>query len=890
MKETTQVFLRREKGRSFAGSVYGILLLVTLVPAAAALATGAAWSPLVKVQALLISTGLAVAVYRAATAKSFSLSWSVFWLWTYLFMGLAQLYQLAFNTFPWNGQFTEDTILTAQLILILGCAVVYATAGLVTRRNQASEYSSIGREKSRGHAPARRALVIVLASYCAISATFIALMGASLFQGRSVFQQQLLANVDIPGAGTLFFVSTAGAIVVPAVGIVCRRNGVDLPTFLLVFSAVLGFIVTNPLTGSRFFAGSFMVAMLAALLVRQPILRLMPAGIGGVLITLFPSLDLLRGDGTGAARVGFVLPREALTTFDFDAFEMLLREVTVAGHIPAGLPTQVDLLVAPFARWIPVLSDLVHGNASGPVVAELTGMSYTNVSMPLWGEAHLVGGFLGVAIAFAALGVLLGTIRRPVVIPAADRASATRLMIDAPVAALLFIVLRGSLYEVLGYLLLTIALAVVVWGAGRPWSNSATPISHHANTPNHQRARTIAFYLPQFHAIPENDEWWGKGFTEWVNVGRATPQFEGHDHPRQPSELGHYDLGDGKVMHAQAELAGQFDVDAFCFYFYWFGGKRLLEKPLDAYLATGPDFPFCISWANESWTRRWDGKEDESLIAQEYSSTAAEDVFDAFLPYLNDARYLRVDGAAVILVHRADHLPDHADYADTWRRLAEEHGVGPIHLVAVETNAGISPGAVGFDALCEFPPVGSNTLSAAKLLPVRGLNSAFAGRLMSYPRLVRAFTSRRPPSFIRYRGVTPSWDNTARRREAATTYVDASPFHYHRWLTHARAYEQHVRGANGLVFVNAWNEWAEGAYLEPDETNGRGYLEATRIVQDKEILRPPKSRTGLASLPWARSLFLAAAGSLLKLGRRVRRRLDSQRSRTPSNGRAKQPS
>ena len=388
-----------------------------------------------------------------------------------------------------------------------------------------------------------------------------------------------------------------------------------------------------------------------------------------------------------------------------------------------------------------------------------------------------------------------------------------------------------------------------------------------------QAPRTVAFYLPQFHSIPENDDWWGPGFTEWSNVERALPAYEGHQHPRIPGQLGRYDLNDVRVMHDQAALARQFDVDAFCFYFYFysFGGKRLLEKPLNNYLNDGPDFPFCISWANESWTRRWDGKDKESLIVQAYSTTFAEDVFMEILPLLQDPRYLRVDGAAVILVHRVDHLPSGTALSDTWRRLALKFGVDRIHLVAAETKPGISPVPFEFDAVAEFPPVGSNTFGSAKLLPIRRLDRQFRGRLLSYPRLARAFMRREAPKFVRYCGVAPSWDNTARRQKSATIYVDASPLHYHRWLEHARAHEAAARGANGLVFINAWNEWAEGAYLEPDLTHGLSYLNATLKRPTQPLGDIPRARLGLVSVSWTRSILLTAAGSLLQLNRRITR-------------------
>jgi hypothetical protein len=714
-------------------------------------------------------------------------------------------------------------------------------------------------------------MVCTLGAFCVVAAFFILIMGSELFRGKAAFQNQLLLNADIPGSGTLFFISTAGAIVLPAAAIVCRKNGVKIPIWLLGASSLLAFVVTNPLTGSRFLTGSFLMAILAALLVRHSILRLLPAGLGWSLVTVFPSLDLIRGDGTGSNGLVFALPQSSLLSFDFDSFEMLLREISIGQVIPPGMPTSRELFVAPFLRWVPGLSDSVRGDVSGTVVAELTNMGFTNVSMPLWGEAHLIGGVVGVIVTFVCLGVVLGMIQQPHALLGGESPRPSRLVIDAPIAALLIILLRGSLYECLGYFLVALALGVCIWLFSREPRHLLLTNLQKDVPPMTQRPRTIAFYLPQFHTIPENDIWWGTGFTEWSNVERAQPAFEGHQHPREPAELGRYDLSKIPVMHAQAELAKKHDVDAFCFYFYSFGGKRLLEKPLTNYLESGPNFPFCISWANESWTRRWDGKDKESLIAQSYSDTYAEDVFMEILPLLQDPRYLRVAGAAIIMVHRVDHLPNGKEFAEVWKRLADATGVGPIHLIAAETKPGISPVAFDFDAVCEFPPVGSNTMAAVKLLPVRGLNRKFRGRIMSYPRLSKAFMRRIPPEFVRYRGVVPSWDNTARRRESATVYVDASPFQYRRWLQHARTYEQRVRGGDGLVFINAWNEWAEGAYLEPDMANGMDYLNATSLVPSSPVMRSARTHLGLPSAPWMRSITLAGAGSVLQVARRLAR-------------------
>jgi lipopolysaccharide biosynthesis protein len=394
-----------------------------------------------------------------------------------------------------------------------------------------------------------------------------------------------------------------------------------------------------------------------------------------------------------------------------------------------------------------------------------------------------------------------------------------------------------------------------------------------------QRPRTVAFYLPQFHQIPENDSWWGEGFTEWRNVRRARPAFVGHDQPRVPGELGYYDLASGEVMRAQAELARAHGVDVFCFYFYWFGGRRLLERPLDAFVDSSIDMPFCVSWANESWTRRWDGKDREVLVGQDYGPGYAAEVFGSLLPYLTDARYLRVGGAAVILVHRAEHLPDPRALAATWRAAAEAAGVGPLHLVATETVHGVQPGPLGFDAVAEFPPVGANTLSSAWAAPLRGLARRFRGRLLSYERLADAFVHRPRAGHVRYPGVMPGWDNTPRRGHAATVYVGSSPATYARWLAVARRREQHERGADGLVFVNAWNEWAEGAYLEPDRTHGRDYLEATRWAPTRVLpgVRPPaRGAYGAAQLL---SLARLGGSSALRLVRRARRRTVTPRAR-----------
>lgn len=344
-----------------------------------------------------------------------------------------------------------------------------------------------------------------------------------------------------------------------------------------------------------------------------------------------------------------------------------------------------------------------------------------------------------------------------------------------------------------------------------------------------RRPATIAFYLPQFHPIPENDEWWGAGFTEWTNVGRATPMYAGHRHPLRPvGPYGEYDLRDPEVISWQTDTAMSAGIDAFCYYHYWFDGKRLLESPLDAYLNTSLQMPFLICWANENWSRRWDGKSRQILLGQRYDQDTATAVFNSFLPYLQDSRYLRFHDRAVLLVHRADHLPKPREYADTWRRLARDVGVGELWIVASETSRGLVPSKLGFDAIAEFPPVGDSNLKTAAIRPPRGLVTNFQGRLLRYDKLSAQYLRRRDPDFVRHRGLVPRWDNTARRGTKATILLASSPARYAQWLSGARMLEAAARPEGGLVFINAWNEWAEGAYLEPDEQYGDEYLRATR--------------------------------------------------------------
>ncbi len=319
-------------------------------------------------------------------------------------------------------------------------------------------------------------------------------------------------------------------------------------------------------------------------------------------------------------------------------------------------------------------------------------------------------------------------------------------------------------------------------------------------------------------------------------------------------------------------MARENGVDGFCMYFYWFNGQRLLERPTNAWREDPTLLPYAISWANESWTRRWDGKSRSVLVSQDYEQGFARRLFDDLLPHFRAPHYLQQDGKPILLVHRAEQIPDAPGFARAMQTMARASGMSGLHLVASETTPGLRPAAVGFDAVAEFPPVGANTLATAQLTPLRGVAQGFRGRLMSYDKLAGHFAARSTTGFTRYRGVTPSWDNTARRRNAATVYVGSSPMKYAEWLAHAQVAETRERGEQGLVFVNAWNEWAEGAYLEPDAQLGDDYLRATAnprgFIPRHEPSPPP--RGSFWSLGQVRSIAQAAAGSVIATGRRVR--------------------
>ena len=350
------------------------------------------------------------------------------------------------------------------------------------------------------------------------------------------------------------------------------------------------------------------------------------------------------------------------------------------------------------------------------------------------------------------------------------------------------------------------------------------------------RIRVLAFFLPQFHPTPENDLWWGRGFTEWTNVARAQPSLAGQYQPHLPADLGYYDLRLPETLAAQAALAARYGVEGFVFYHYNFGTKRVLDRPLLVLLAH-PEIalPFCLCWANENWTRHWDGGAREVLLEQLYDSATLDAVIDDAITAARDPRAITVDGKALFLVYRPLKLPDPAAFAATCRARFAAAGLAGVYLAYVESmeavDAGVSPQDLGFDACVEFPPHRNAVAAEGEAEVIR---PGWSGHRYDYKRTVQALVSRDSPPYPRHPAVFPSWDNTPRQPRHASLFEGASPEAFRVYVEHKIEDIRAVHtGDARLLFVNAWNEWAEGAHLEPDTGYGHRWLEALRAALDR---------------------------------------------------------
>ena len=378
-----------------------------------------------------------------------------------------------------------------------------------------------------------------------------------------------------------------------------------------------------------------------------------------------------------------------------------------------------------------------------------------------------------------------------------------------------------------------------------PMPDGSVALTRGETRPAHPPAlRALAFFLPQFHPVPENDTFWGAGFTEWRNVVRARPRFWGHEQPHLPADLGFYDLRLPETRAAQAAMARGAGLHGFCWYHYWFAGRRVLQQPFDAVLGDpGYDFPFMLCWANENWTQAWDGGAREILLRQSYSDADTRAHARHLIPAFADPRYIRIDGRPVFAVYNTDDLPDPCRWSDLFRETCLKGGLDP-YLIRVERYLDRDrrpPTRLGFDAALEFQPFSRNFRHWLKTRPdlkraparriahrIRRETARFAARDTHYDMAAFvAFDSCQPPvEYTCFPGVCPGWDNSARRpRGKGIIFRNTSPALFGDWLS-AKTRAFSGRGEANLLFVNAWNEWAEGNHLEPCLRHGYGALSA----------------------------------------------------------------
>lgn len=355
-----------------------------------------------------------------------------------------------------------------------------------------------------------------------------------------------------------------------------------------------------------------------------------------------------------------------------------------------------------------------------------------------------------------------------------------------------------------------------------------------------RKIKPIAIYLPQFHPIPENDDWWGKGFTEWTNVTKAQPLFKGHYQPHLPADLGFYDLRLEEARIAQEELAKAYGIHGFCYYHYWFNGKRILEEPLKRKLQNPKeDFPFMMCWANENWTRVWNGGESNVLLKQEYSEEDDSNHIEVLIEYFKDDNYIKVEGKPMFVIYRPKLFPDIKKTIMLWREAVKKAGFPDLYIGFAETNEYFN-GVIndGFDFSFDFQPNFTNRPATLYDSTMKRYIRQFfkkVGILYSnkyhlvydyeeYSKIQMAVDFKKKT----YPSITPMWDNSARRKFNYFILHNSSPEKYKVWLQHIIKKYKWERMPESFLFINAWNEWAEGNHLEPCQKWGNSYLQATK--------------------------------------------------------------
>ena len=359
--------------------------------------------------------------------------------------------------------------------------------------------------------------------------------------------------------------------------------------------------------------------------------------------------------------------------------------------------------------------------------------------------------------------------------------------------------------------------------------------------------KIIAFYLPQFHEIPENNEWWGQGFTEWTNTRKAKSLFKGQDQPKEPLGDNYYDLLDDKIKLWQINLAKEYEIYGFCYYHYWFNGKKLLEKPMEQMLQNKElDLPFCISWANEPWTRAWDGKTRDTLIGQNYGEKDDwENHFNYLLSFFKDERYIKVNNMPMVVLYKLESIPNNQEMIIFWNKLAQKNGFDGIHLVETLNGLQKKPCSEYSNAVIQFEPNYTihhdrkfidkitNKLLNIISMPFKGKNIYKAFNYdITWRRIIKRkmkFNNKKI-----YTGAFVDWDNTARKGEKATFFIGATPKKFYKYLK-LQIYKTKKIHNSEFLFINAWNEWAEGTYLEPDKKHNYEYLQMVKKAVQNDI-------------------------------------------------------